>query len=85
MQALIVIDMLEDFVTGKLANPRAATIIEPLQRLIAHARTHGWIVVFSNDAHQPGDPELAVWGEHAMARRPGLTGGRGARAAPQRA
>jgi len=25
------------------------------------------VVVFSNDAHQPDDPELRVWGEHAMA------------------
>ncbi len=23
--------------------------------------------MFSNDAHKPGDPELRVWGEHAMA------------------
>jgi nicotinamidase-related amidase len=38
-----------------------------LQRLLAHARDQGWVVVFSNDAHQPDDPELRVWGEHAMA------------------
>ncbi|MGH3015520.1 MAG: cysteine hydrolase family protein, partial [Gaiellaceae bacterium] len=30
-----------------------------------------WVVVFSNDAHQPDDPELEVWGEHAMAGDPG--------------
>ena len=30
----------------------------------------GWVVVFSNDAHEPGDPELRVWGEHAMAGTP---------------
>ena len=29
------------------------------------------MVVFSNDAHQPSDPELRVWGEHAMAGTPG--------------
>ena len=28
-------------------------------------------VVFSNDADQWGDPELRVWGEHAMAGSPG--------------
>jgi nicotinamidase-related amidase len=67
MKALIVIDMLEDFVHGALANPRAAGILEPLQRLLAHARTEGWVIVFSNDAHEPGDPELSIWGEHAMA------------------
>lgn len=71
MRALIVIDMLEDFVDGALANPRAQQIVEPLQRLLAHARREGWVVVFSNDAHEPGDPELAIWGEHAMAGEPG--------------
>ena len=67
MRALIVVDMLNDFVDGRLANPKAQAIIAPLQRLLAHARDEGWVVVFSNDAHQPDDPELRVWGEHAMA------------------
>lgn len=71
MKALIIVDMLEDFVDGALANPRARRIVEPLGRLLTHAREQGWIVVFSNDAHQPGDPELKVWGEHAMAGDPG--------------
>jgi nicotinamidase-related amidase len=67
MRALIIVDMLNDFVDGKLANPKAQAIIAPLQGLLAHARDEGWVVVFSNDAHQPDDPELRVWGEHAMA------------------
>jgi nicotinamidase-related amidase len=70
MRALIIVDMLNDFVDGKLANPRAQGIIEPLQRLLGHARSQGWVVVYSNDAHEPGDPELRVWGEHAMAGTP---------------
>lgn len=71
MKALIIVDMLADFVDGALANPRAQTIIEPLERLLEHARSEGWVVVFSNDAHEPSDPELAIWGEHAMAGDPG--------------
>ncbi|MGH3021301.1 MAG: cysteine hydrolase family protein [Gaiellaceae bacterium] len=71
MKALVIVDMLKDFVDGKLANPKAQGIIEPLQRLLAHARETEWVVVFSNDAHQPDDPELKVWGEHAMAGDPG--------------
>jgi nicotinamidase-related amidase len=71
MKALVIVDMLEDFVHGALANPRARSIVPPLQQLLAHARADGWVVVFSNDAHQPGDPELRVWGEHAMAGTPG--------------
>lgn len=71
MKALVVVDMLRDFVGGKLANPNAAAIIEPIALLLDHARRSGWVVAFSNDAHQPGDPELRVWGEHAMAGDPG--------------
>ena len=71
MKALIIVDMLNDFVDGKLANPKAQAIVEPLQRLLAHAREDGWVVVFSNDAHHSDDPELKVWGEHAMAGTPG--------------
>ena len=71
MKALIIVDMLKDFVDGELANPRVQRIIEPLQRLLAHAREAGWVVVFSNDAHRPDDPELKVWGEHAMEGTPG--------------
>jgi nicotinamidase-related amidase len=71
MKALVVVDMLDDFVEGSLANPRAREIVEPIQRLLAHARDNGWVVVFSNDAHEPDDPELKVWGPHAMAGDPG--------------
>jgi len=67
MRALIIVDMLNDFVDGKLANPKAQAVIAPLQQLLQHARDEEWVVVFSNDAHKPGDPELRVWGEHAMA------------------
>ena len=71
MKALIIVDMLDDFVDGKLANPRAQAIVEPLARLLDHARQDGWAVVFSNDAHHPDDPEIAIWGEHAMEGTPG--------------
>jgi nicotinamidase-related amidase len=71
MKALIIVDMLKDFVDGKLANAKAQAVCGPLQRLLEHARAEGWVVVFSNDAHQPGDPEMKIWGEHAMAGDPG--------------
>ncbi len=71
MKALIIVDMLNDFVDGELANPHAQEIVEPLGRLLSHARDNGWVVVFSNDAHHPDDPELKVWGEHAMEGTPG--------------
>jgi len=71
VKALVIIDMLDDFVGGSLANPHAQAIVPSLKRLLEHARQEGWVVVFSNDAHEPGDPEIAVWGEHAMAGTPG--------------
>jgi nicotinamidase-related amidase len=70
MRALIIDDMLHDFVDGALANPNAQAIVEPLQRLLSHAREQGWVVVFSNDAHEPDDAEVRIWGEHAMAGTP---------------
>lgn len=71
MKALVVVDMLDDFVHGALANPRAQPILPLLEELLAHARREGWVRVFANDAHEPGDPELAIWGAHAMAGTPG--------------
>ena len=71
MRALIIVDMLNDFVDGKLSNPKAQAIVEPLQRLLSQAREDGWVVVFSNDAHRPDDPELRIWGPHAMEGTPG--------------
>jgi nicotinamidase-related amidase len=66
--ALLVLDMLDDFITGKLANPAAVQIVEPIAALARAARSRDdWLVVYGSDAHQPGDFELAVFGEHAMA------------------
>jgi len=67
MKALVIVDMLEDFVRGALANPRAEEIVPSLRALLVHARADGWVIVYSNDAHEPGDPELRIWGEHALA------------------
>lgn len=69
--ALIIIDMLDDFVTGALANPRAERIIGPIATLRDAAHAAGWPVIFANDAHLPGDFEERVWGPHALAGSPG--------------
>lgn len=65
--ALIVTDMLNDFVHGALKCERAGTLVPVLQSLLAGARAAGIPIIYSNDAHLPIDVEIAVWGEHAMA------------------
>jgi nicotinamidase-related amidase len=65
--ALVIVDMLQDFVDGRLANPAAVPTIERIGALADAARRRkDWIVVYGNDAHQPGDVELRLFGEHAM-------------------
>lgn len=66
--ALVVLDMLNDFVDGTLANKAAQEIIDPIASLVEGARKQDdWVVVYANDAHQPNDLEFAVFGEHALA------------------
>jgi nicotinamidase-related amidase len=73
MKALLVIDMLNDFYTGVLANKEQAEKIVPaIRRLIEHARANeDWVLVYSNDAHLPKDAEIRIWGPHAMQGTPG--------------
>ena len=71
-QAVIVVDMLNDFVTGSLACERGKAIVPALARLIKGARAAGVPVIYSSDSHLPGiDHEIALWGEHAMVGTPG--------------
>lgn len=65
-EAVIVIEMLNDFVTGKLRCEQVDHIIPNLRKLLAAARKQGVHVVYSSDAHLKEDSELRVWGEHAM-------------------
>ena len=70
--ALIVIDMLNDFVDGSLGNPAAKEIVAPIATLVGQAReTDEWVVVYANDAHLASDVELRVFPPHAMAGTPG--------------
>lgn len=65
--AILVIDMLNEFVTGELAFEMSAHVIPNLRRLLAGARAAGIPIIYASDAHLPTDPEIAIWGEHAMA------------------
>ncbi|HLI46900.1 MAG TPA: isochorismatase family cysteine hydrolase [Geobacterales bacterium] len=65
-EAVLVIDMLNDFVYGSLRCDRAKRIIPNIKRLLEEARKHGVPVIYVGDAHLPKDPEIELWGQHAM-------------------
>ena len=66
--AVIVVDMLNDFVTGALKCDRGLAIVPKTAELLDAARENGVPVIFSNDAHLKGlDHELKLWGDHAIA------------------
>ena len=64
--ALLIVDMVNDFVTGVLKCERAQRIIPGIRRLADGARKAGVPVVFVNDAHLDSDFELKIWGPHSM-------------------
>lgn len=65
--ALLVVDMLNDFLYGSLACEHCREIVPRIRRLIEIARRVGAPVIFVNDSHEPGvDRELGMWGPHAV-------------------
>ncbi|UXD21370.1 isochorismatase [Ignicoccus pacificus DSM 13166] len=69
MKALLVIDMLNDFVRkeGKLYVPGSEEIIPNIKKLKEEFERRSLPVIYTNDSHIPGvDKELQLWGEHAV-------------------
>ncbi|UCC28143.1 MAG: cysteine hydrolase [Candidatus Bathyarchaeota archaeon] len=65
---IVVIDILNDFVTGVFRNERAEKIIPTIKQLLNFARDNGVPVIYVNDAHLPNvDVEFDVWPPHALA------------------
>jgi nicotinamidase-related amidase len=64
--AILVNDMLNDFIKGALKSDRASTIIPSINELVSVARIRGIPVFYCNDEHVEDDPELKIWGPHAM-------------------
>ena len=70
-QAVIVIDMLEEFVRGRLRAEAAEEIVPRIARLLERAREVGVPVIYAVDTHYPGvDFELRLWGDHAIKGSP---------------
>ncbi len=69
-RALLVIDLLEDFVRpgAPLEVPRTRDILPAVRRRIERAREAGELVVYVCDAHRKNDPEFSRmgWPPHAV-------------------
>ena len=79
-RALVVVDMIEDFVHdgGALyCGPSMATIVPVIQRELERSRAAGEPVVYLTDEHLPDDAEFAQFPPHA------LKGSNGARIVPE--
>jgi nicotinamidase-related amidase len=74
-KALLVIDMLDDFLRegAPLEIAAARAIVPAVRRRIAAARKKGELVVYVCDAHKRSDPEFARmgWPPHAIEGTPG--------------
>ncbi|MGQ9759287.1 MAG: cysteine hydrolase family protein [Candidatus Methanomethylicaceae archaeon] len=65
--ALLIIDMLNDFVYGRLATPTNKEIIPNIKRILIQARKSKIPVIYVCDSHLPEvDWELKLWGPHAI-------------------
>ena len=70
-KAILVVDLIKEFVTGRLGNPRAQAVVPRVGRLLSAYRKKGLKVVHITDAHIPGvDLEFEVWDSHAEAGTP---------------
>jgi nicotinamidase-related amidase len=58
--------MLQEFVYGKISSPRAKNVIRPIKSLLTAARSSKVPIVYVCDSHFENDPEIKVWGRHAM-------------------
>ncbi|MHA1596371.1 MAG: cysteine hydrolase family protein [Candidatus Asgardarchaeia archaeon] len=64
--AIFVIDMLKEFVSGGLKAEKAEEIISKIKEVTEYGRKVGIPIFYLCDSHEPGDPELKLWGPHAM-------------------
>jgi nicotinamidase-related amidase len=69
--AVLVNDMLDDFVHGSLRSNRAFQIVPKLRTLLDAARANDIPIFYCNDEHEISDPEIKIWGPHAIKSTPG--------------
>ncbi len=68
IKALLIIDMLNDFVLpgAPLEVPDTREIIPNIEREIDKARGEGYQVVYLCDSHAPDDREFQIWPKHCV-------------------
>ncbi len=68
MKALLIIDMINDFVEekGALFVEGAKNLIPNINEKIKKFREEGGLIIFVCDAHSEDDKEFEVWGKHAV-------------------
>ncbi len=65
-RAILVIDMINDFVVGKYGSEGAKRIVPILKIFLNCARVKKIPIIYVQDTHNPKDPELKIWGRHAL-------------------
>ncbi len=67
-KALLIIDMLNDFVKrgAPLEVPKAGGIVKNIRRELKRARRAGIPVIYCCDRHKPRDREFEIWPPHAV-------------------
>lgn len=70
-KVLLVVDMLKDFVNGKLTVDAVKGIIDNIMNRVAEYRAAGYTVIFLCDSHAKDDLEFKRFPEHAVEGTPG--------------
>ncbi len=64
--AVLVIDMIKDFVTGEFENERAQKIVPNIKEIVEAALSSDKPIIYVCDTHPEDDNEFSIWGEHAV-------------------
>ena len=71
MWCVLVVDMLYEFVYGRLSSPSARSIVSNVVKIVDCARSLAIPIVHLVDSHLPVDLEVRkIWGPHAMKGSP---------------
>lgn len=64
--ALIIVDMTNEFVYGRLSTSEAISTVAPVSKALRFFRENKYPVIFLRDSHYPSDFEIKLWGMHSM-------------------